>query len=184
MPHLFLSEYQRSIYIDGNIEIIGDVTLLLKSSLKTYSIAVFAHPFRKCIYEEARQCIVDDLDSVGSVFRQIRKYALSGYPSNYGLVEANILIRRHNDLNVIELMENWWQEILENSRRDQLSFNYVCWKQGIAYQSLGLSNIRMDNTIFSLHPHSNSQGSLVKTWRRKLFRPLRKLLLHFLPPGK
>lgn len=184
MPHLFLSEYQKSIYIDGNIEIIGDVTLLLKSSLQTHPIAVFAHPFRKCIYEEARQCIVDDLDNVGSVFRQIRKYARSCYPSNYGLVEANILFRRHNDVNVMNLMEGWWQEILENSRRDQISFNYVCWKKGMVYQSLGLSDIRIYNPIFKLHPHSTSKVSLAKTWRRKFFRPLRKLLLYFFPVGK
>ena len=33
-------------------------------------------------------------------------------------------------------MKNWWSEIENNSVRDQLSFNYVCWKINIQYLSV------------------------------------------------
>ena len=46
------------------------------------------------------------------------------------MVESNIIIRKHNERECIELMEEWWKEIKTNSHRDQLSFNYVLWKTG------------------------------------------------------
>ena len=33
-------------------------------------------------------------------------------------------------------MESWWEEIKYNSKRDQLSFNYVAWKNGLKYNSI------------------------------------------------
>jgi hypothetical protein len=45
-------------------------------------------------------------------------------------METNIIIRKGKEF-VKRLMEEWWQEIKKNSHRDQLSINYVIWKQGI-----------------------------------------------------
>lgn len=33
-------------------------------------------------------------------------------------------------------MENWWEEIKYNSKRDQLSFNYVAWKNSFNFNYL------------------------------------------------
>ena len=55
-------------------------------------------------------------------------YKSLGFPEHYGLYEANVIIRKHNNKSVIDLMEYWWSEILNNSHRDQLSLNYVIWK--------------------------------------------------------
>lgn len=181
MPHRVLPEYQKSIYIDGNIGIIGDITPLVENALHEFPIAVYSHPFRKCIYAEARQCIIDGIANPLIVIRQIRRYAKCGYPANQGLVEANILIRHHHHPSVIELMESWWQEIISSSQRDQLSFNFVCWQNNFVYQVLGVSNVRTDNQFFRLHPHNHSQTHFIKTWRRKLFRPFRRLFLFLLP---
>ena len=30
-------------------------------------------------------------------------------------------------------MEKWWNEVKYNSKRDQLSFNYVAWKQNLKF---------------------------------------------------
>jgi hypothetical protein len=30
-------------------------------------------------------------------------------------------------------MEDWWTEIKYNSKRDQLSFNYCAWKNGLKF---------------------------------------------------
>lgn len=153
MPHQLLPEYSRSVYIDGSIEIIGDPSLLIENALAQHSIAAFSHPFRNCFYEEARFCMMSGSDSWLSIFRQIKKYKQEGYPPHHGLVEAGILIRKHKNKEVIDLMEAWWIEIMQYSRRDQLSFNYTCWKQHTAYESLGISSIRSDNLFFKLHNH-------------------------------
>lgn len=181
MPHRVLPEYQKSIYIDGNIEIIGDISALVENSLHEFPIAAYSHPVRKCVYAEARQCVVDGLENPLTVIQQVRRYARCGYPANQGLVEANVLIRHHHEQAVVDLMENWWGEIVNNSRRDQLSFNFVCWRNKSTYQTLGVSNVRTDSKYFRLHPHSHSRTHFLKTWRRKLFRPFRKLFLVLLP---
>ena len=33
-------------------------------------------------------------------------------------------------------MEDWWLEIKHNSRRDQLSFNYIAWKNNFNFKYL------------------------------------------------
>ena len=45
-------------------------------------------------------------------------------------------IRENNDLDIIKTMEDWWTEIKYNSRRDQLSFNYVTWKNNFKFSYL------------------------------------------------
>jgi hypothetical protein len=38
------------------------------------------------------------------------------------------MLRKHNDKDCIRLMEDWSNEVMNGSHRDQLSFNYCCWK--------------------------------------------------------
>ena len=43
------------------------------------------------------------------------------------------MLRRHNEKDVIDTMEMWWEEIKYGSRRDQLSFNYCAWKSNLNF---------------------------------------------------
>lgn len=123
-PHIFLSNYELSVWIDGSIKILNDFSELINSSV----IQIPQHPNRNCIYKEAIAVIKQKKDTKENVDKQIIKYHELGYPENYGLVQSNIIIRKHNDKNCIKLMEDWWNEIKNGSHRDQLSFNYVLWK--------------------------------------------------------
>ena len=58
----------------------------------------------------------------------MKRYEEEGFPKNYGLLQSNILLRKHNEEDCIRLMEAWFNELKDNSHRDQLSFNYVLWK--------------------------------------------------------
>jgi hypothetical protein len=58
----------------------------------------------------------------------MKRYRDDKFPENCGLVQTNIVIRRHNDAYSKELMEKWWDELSKYSHRDQLSFNYALWK--------------------------------------------------------
>lgn len=59
---------------------------------------------------------------------QMKRYKSEGFPEKYGLLQSNIMIRKHNNPDCIRLMEDWTKEIIGGSHRDQLSFNYCCWK--------------------------------------------------------
>ena len=124
-PHEFFKEYDYSIWIDGNMEVLTDPISLID---KNYIIEIPRHPYRNCIYNEAEACIRLKKDSKEIIEKQIKEYKDLNYPKNQGLVQTNIIIRKHNDKKCIKLMEDWWKEIEEHSCRDQLSFNFVLWK--------------------------------------------------------
>lgn len=123
-PHKFLSNYELSVWIDGSVKILNDFSELINSSV----IQIPQHPNRNCIYKEAVAVLKQKKDTKENIDKQIIKYHELGFPENYGLVQSNIIIRKHNDKNCIKLMEDWWNEIKNGSHRDQLSFNYVLWK--------------------------------------------------------
>lgn len=127
-PHIYLKEYDISIWVDGNILIQDDLNDLLNETLnERYSIYVPKHPSRNCIYDEAAEVIALKKDCRDIVKPQIERYKDDGFPKNYGLLQSNILIRKHNEKDCVKLMESWFNEIKNGSHRDQLSFNYVSW---------------------------------------------------------
>ena len=131
-PHKYLPEFETSIWIDGNVDVLGDINIFLKEECSDKSKTVFipTHPQRDCIYTEATKCIELKKDTANNINPQTAQYRKEGFPQQQGLVQTGIIIRRHNDPYCIELMEAWEKELIEHSHRDQLSFNYVLWKLG------------------------------------------------------
>lgn len=128
-PHLFLSEYEVSIYIDANLVLItDDLQALVSKYLASADLAKYRHNQRDCIYQEAAMCIKFNLDQPEVIQKQISRYRQEGFPAHFGLGTNCFIIRRHNKPNIIEFAEKWWQEVLHESRRDQLSFDYIRWK--------------------------------------------------------
>lgn len=129
-PHLLLSEYELSIWVDGNIEVKGDLDEFIIENIIGTNSAVYVpkHPARNCIYNEAVAVIGMKKDKPEIVNPQIERYKKEGFPKNYGLLQSNILVRLHNEPDCVKLMNTWFSELKNNSHRDQLSFNYACWK--------------------------------------------------------
>ncbi|MGE0684302.1 MAG: glycosyltransferase domain-containing protein [Candidatus Binatia bacterium] len=133
LSHEVLSNYRYSIWMDSNITMHTlDVNALLDCYLARHDIALHAHPYRDCIYDEASTCMKLGKDSSSVIERQMERYRAEGYPKRNGLVSAGIIYRRHTST-IAKLNTCWWKEIEAHSRRDQLSFNYVTWKHGIEY---------------------------------------------------
>ncbi len=153
LPHIYLSQYDYSLYIDGNFIIKGDIEDYINKYSQNNPILCLIHPDRDCIYDEAEICIKIKKDSPERIENQITKYQSQEYPSHNGLIAGGILYRKHNDPVVIKVMEDWWDEIKSNSFRDQLSFNYVCWKNGLKYDQCDLSC--WGNEYFEYKYHNN-----------------------------
>ena len=134
LPHRYLPDYDISIWIDANMDVKGDVKSFLSTlDFTKYSVFIPEHPSRKCIYKEKNECIrLKKItgDGINLADKQISRYRSAGFPENEGLVQSNIVIRRHNDEYSKKLMELWWSELKDYSHRDQLSFNYALWKIG------------------------------------------------------
>lgn len=86
------------------------------------------HPGRNCIYDEAKAVVMLGKAPKSSVNEIVERYRAEGYPEHIGLAETCVLLRRHNYPRCRLIDEAWATEILLHSHRDQLSFNYVCWK--------------------------------------------------------
>jgi len=127
--HKVLPDYKLSIWVDGNVEVIGDLDKLLNGVMKDdVSVYVPQHPQRDCVYDEAAMVLKMKKDTPENVKPQMDRYKSEGFPAKYGLLQSNILIRKHNEEDCVRLMEAWYDELKNNSHRDQLCFNYVLWK--------------------------------------------------------
>ena len=69
--------------------------------------------------------------------------------------DLGVTLRRHNEKDCIKVMEDWWKEIRYGSKRDQLSFNYVAWKNKFKFNYMN-SDCR-DNSYFYLDKHTGKK---------------------------
>lgn len=144
LTHRFLPEYEYSLYIDGNVRIMGSLRDFVRKQWKGASLLGLKHPDRDNLYDEAEACINFGKDDPEIIRRQIGRYKREGYKADNELTVNNIIFRKHNDKELVKVMEDWWKEIRDNSRRDQLSFCYVCWKNHFAYDVSELKCYRSD----------------------------------------
>jgi len=67
---------------------------------------------RNCLYDEANVIFEfgrrngNYKDDPNLIQNQINKYKLEGYPANNGLTTNMIIVRKHNELDVINTMED------------------------------------------------------------------------------
>jgi hypothetical protein len=86
---------------------------------------MFVHPSRHCIYGEAEAVKEAHLDDPTLVDMQMTHYRNLGYPKNNGLNATAVMVRRHHDPNLVTAMNDWHDQVLRFSKRDQLSFNVI-----------------------------------------------------------
>ena len=132
LPHLYFPDAKYTLWIDGSILLKVPIDLIIESYMKDFDLLVHEHPVRKCAYQEAQTCIEKALDDTNVIRAQVHRYKQDYYPPNNGLVEAGVLLRRHNDM-TRTFNETWWEEITNGSKRDQISFNYAANKTGLNF---------------------------------------------------
>jgi hypothetical protein len=162
-PHLFLGDYDYSIYIDGNIKTIGDMRYLIHL-MNRYGFVSVTHRSRECIKEELKACIELGKEDPRKMREQVDSYLRAGMPEKYGLIEANLLVRDHHNPVCMEIMERWWSEIERHSRRDQLSLPFVLWEMGIPTEEIGIvcNNIyRLPSVAIASHSKKRAEDLLL-----------------------
>ena len=153
LPHLFLPEYEQSLYVDANICILKNPKELSDKFLKKTKFVAPKHFARDCAYDEAKECIVLMKDRKEIIKKQMQRYKNEGFPSHFGLSENNILLRAHIDNSVIDLMQSWWKELQSGAKRDQLSLPFVMWKKNFEYAFMDES-ARQGSGYYGYRDHS------------------------------
>jgi len=188
LPHRHLKDYDISVCVDGDVQITKDINDIVDTYLSEYNFAVLDHKLcgvsttgtlnsRNCIYQEAQfiQWLGDNhprkkyKDNMDIIHKQVNRYKQNGYPENNGLARTTIIFRRHNDLEVIKNMEDWWTEYKYNSRRDQLSLPYVVWKNKFKFKYI---DIDIDD---------NKYFKLMKKWRQIKSKEIKNSYISYEP---
>lgn len=154
-PQEFFEDYDYSMFIDGNIQITCDIMPLFNTVIaNNKSIAIHRHQSRQCLYDEAKYVYVLKKAKLKEIKKQIKAYKKQGFPQKYGLFETNVIIRKHNEKICINVMEEWWNEIIKFTKRDQLSFTYALWKNNLdSDYVLSLGNNSRRNPYFIVYNH-------------------------------
>jgi hypothetical protein len=121
--------FDLSIWIDGSVEIKSSTFVQdMRATLGAHDWAVFVHPDRDCIYEEAilSARLLKYRDH--PVLAQVEAYR-STIPAHSGLYACTVIVRREPESpGVKRANELWWEENLKWTYQDQLSFPYVLKK--------------------------------------------------------
>ena len=169
MPHRYLPEFEWSLYIDNAVKLKQDPLELLESLLaQKNNFFCFRHPWRDCVYDEAEALIQMGYDDERRIREQMDHYRRLGHPKNAGLIAGGILFRKHNDPDVIQLGESWFEHVLRYSRRDQLSFNFWARMLNISYGTLDGTLTENDFMTWPWHERIDVPGKFnedVYTWK-------------------
>ena len=131
-PHLLFPNYEYSIYLDAVFEIRLDIYRLMARMNKQLLGLFDYHSKQICTYVEAETIIRINKAPKELVIRQMEKYKNEGFPTNFGFCECACIIRKHNNKQCIKVMNDWWEEFTKSgTKRDQLSFMYCVWKNGM-----------------------------------------------------
>jgi hypothetical protein len=149
LPHILFPEHEYSVWVDASVNITGNIRTLL-DQFSYPSMLCFNHPQRTCTYEEGKSCVDMGKDDPAIIFSQLNDYRRQGLPENAGLIESGVLIRRHNDPIVIKVMKDWWDEVKNRSRRDQLSLPYVARRNTFWPTTMGQDSVWGSSPFFTL----------------------------------
>jgi hypothetical protein len=125
-PHLFLPPHDVSIYMDYSFEVYRPCVEFLIGALGDADLAVHAHKFRDCAYEEAKRCRELGFERPEVLISQKLSMMERGFPPKYGLGENGVIVRR-NTSETTAFNEAWWEEYMAGGQRDQVSMPVARW---------------------------------------------------------
>ena len=157
--HRFLPGYDASLYVDGNIRLLGTTRPLFdQMAAAKAAVAAYPHPLRRTVVEEAAAVIAaGKVSHPERVRREVASYRAAGFPDDLRLTENGVLLKDHRHPDLDKAMDMWWSLIETHGSRDQLSLPFVIWKSGLPVHVLPGSP-REPNPHFALYPHHRARN--------------------------
>ena len=121
-PHIILSNYDITIFVDANIFIKDDICSLIDYNKDITLVKSTRANLQKEIYA----CIAQNKVDASIVNNQYKFYVSQGYEDTQ-MTYNGILIRKNTYI-VRQFNEEWYHETLCFTLRDQISSPYVIWK--------------------------------------------------------
>lgn len=126
-----------SIWVDASFRVVSDRFAVEATAGLTYAqpIAQFQHPWRDCLYAEAKESARLAKYAGEPVLEQADAYALAGHPEGWGLWATGVIARQHTDA-VRELGGRWLHETYRWSFQDQVSQPFALRETGLRPMAL------------------------------------------------
>ena len=120
MTHHLLPEYDIYVWHDATNCLSASPDTVLKC-LENADCAMFKHPSRDCVYDEASVILQHKIDHPSLVKDTVSYLRANKFPAHFGLFEMTAFIRRNNEQTNRAFTE-WFSLISRYSSRDQLTF--------------------------------------------------------------
>jgi len=156
---MLLQGYTYSLWIDSNLQLKADPTLLFQYLDPDSDILLFRHPQRDCLYQEAEVC--QQYFGPEPIASQVARYRAEGYPEHNGLYAAGFMLRRYSPT-MAKLAWAWWWEVQDFSHRGQISLPYVIWKLGVKVSTFPDDECLTRNSFFDAYPHDYESNPFVE----------------------
>lgn len=149
LPHKYLPEgAEWSIYIDADMLIKEPLMRLLKDLREDTLFAACRHSYCKSVSEEINDLRTKGMVNAERIENQWQRYVEWGFEDNLGISENGLLIRRHHDARVTQLMELWCEEYQKGCLRDQVSLMPCIYRTGfMPYFQFIEMDIRNNNFV-------------------------------------
>lgn len=142
--HAVLPEHKWSVWMDGHISPKVKQSEIVDWMTKEGKVfGAMVHTERECIYQEMVTLMDLGIEKERTIKFLFERYKSEGFPQKFGLHRTGVLVRKNVDCNT-KFNEMWWNEILHNSKRDQLSFDYTRWLMNFYIQELKLDWYKQD----------------------------------------
>ncbi len=176
-PHLFFPEFKYSLYIDNTILIKDNleefISYIIENSFienKDSFVCLPYHSFRNRLIDEFNICADENLDNQSKFLEQLKDYMMS----DNSIFEnkpfwGGIILRSHNNKDVINFSETWFAHINRYSRRDQLSLLH----------SASQVNFKLNG--FSIDNHNSKYHQWPITKEERINRKSKKNYLDLIP---
>jgi len=142
-PHLYFSDYDWALWVDANLQLNVTPEQVIAPIVREAVLATWIHPLRNCIFDEAIECAKRSKDDDGVMDQQMKRYQAASYPALNGLFETSVMASKMGDPSIKALMNSWWAEIEQGSRRDQLSLPFIVHQHKVKVGQLAPKGVCM-----------------------------------------
>lgn len=173
-PHELLPQYDAWIWIDTNLAFADNYFFEVfdKWYASSNVVAANPHPATDDVYEHIYEMCCWGFEHDETCLKTMRYLQEQHYPAHNGLCETGILFRK-NTLQLKQFDERWWWHILNLSKRDQFSFNYVLTELEVPWENILPADEPIRKTkhvVYTYHADGASKRKLIQFNREEKIR--------------
>ena len=170
-PHIFLKNYNKSMYIDARIIIKKCLSKLIDDSLINHNWLSPPHRWGGNTYIEYHRCYENNKINKDEFFNFLEQVKEFNIPDKTPFPENGVIIRNHFDNNVKNMCNEWWHLFKKGPYRDQLHWQPAFIKTSPKFGYLPYS-FEDNNPYYKLGRH---KGWPLRLLKKKVINTIKKI---------